>query len=143
MSEEGRKLIDKLMEVVSGQPLGAVREAVVNLMAALIISDADTEEQMEQALEDLGVVLDHTTREHWKAACRGHKRRKGRRQGHRGGIPRVVFGLRRRLRDPICDRIFALRPPGDRPSLRGHRRRLRLPPRAYSSQGGLLSDRSS
>jgi hypothetical protein len=54
MSEEGRKLIDKLMEVVSGQPLGAVREAVVNLMAALIISDADTEEQMEQALEDLG-----------------------------------------------------------------------------------------
>ena len=70
MSEQGRKLIDKLMEVVSGQPLGPVREAVVNLMAALIISDADTEEQMEQALADLRVVLDHTTREQWKAARR-------------------------------------------------------------------------
>lgn len=70
MSAEGEQLLDKLMEVVSGQPVGAINEALVNLTAAVITSNADTMTEVEQALRDYGIVLDNVVREHWKAARR-------------------------------------------------------------------------
>ena len=56
----------------------------------------------------------------------------------RGGVSRLVLRLRRRLRGPVCHGIFALRPPGDRPPLRGRRHRIRIRLEAGHSQSGLL-----
>ena len=53
-------------------------------------------------------------------------------------ISRLVPRLPLRLRDLVCDRVSPLRPPHDRPSLRGGRRGFRLWAQASYPQGRLL-----
>ena len=72
VSKQARKSHQEMLRLVSGHQLGHVREATINLLAALQMQDAERWEEVEQSLTDTDTVLREITRRQWKVE-RSHK----------------------------------------------------------------------